>query len=715
MSDAQSSLELVRLVSRLVRFLAMYGEEHQQPRAALDVLKRTLDEALRAAPKIAIALQGPALVVQGHFMPPQDSAVGSLAATFRTHSVNSLSFLPGVASDELVRIAKLLAAKPQEALVNGELRPELLQGLIRVHVNDIRFVAVEETQAVVDATQVLPFNADTTSIRIARPRGPAGDEGGGASADATAVVGLVAEGGATVTIPFAQLVSLLQSRGAAVGLPEARQMALKSLAGHIDPGGGPLSDQIAKALEQLPEELRRELDGPAGRAELSAVVLARQFEGGAATEALEGVVHELAPRLGDAVPLLETLSRLLRGTGRSVSLESLERVMKLIPDVNRLEEVLQGEVLVVDGDAARRDAYVHALSAYGYVVEVCPTGAAALERVEAKQDFAAVVTDILLPDMPCGRLLEKLRRQRPSPPVVVASPRAEAAKSDFDIVSYPTKRIVPSHDPAAVAEAVRAIAVQPSRPEAEADREDREKAHEIQSQLIPKALPPIAGWDAAFAYKPAKEVGGDYLDVFPVDAERIGFVVGDVSGKGFSAALVMVMVRSAFRLSAPGGGSVRDTIAAVNRLVRADIKRGMFVSVVFGCLHVPSGALRIVNCGHNPPVVMDEKGGKARMLPPGGMPLGVADPARFDPTVKEEELALPPGGRIVLYTDGVVEAMSAREREFGEKAFLDLVTRSGSDAPRQLVDSLLVALGAHRGGAPQSDDITILDLRRLPV
>jgi serine phosphatase RsbU (regulator of sigma subunit) len=714
MSDPQSSLELVRLVSRLVRFLAMYGEEHQQPRAALDTLKRTLEEALRAEPKIALALQGPALVIQGHFMPPQDSAVVNLAGALRTHAVNSISFLPGVGPEELLRIAKLLAAKPQDVLVNGEPKPELLQGLSRIHVNDIRFVAVEETQAVVDAMQVLPFNADTTSIRIARPAVPSGAAGTVDAEAAAAAARLVAEGGASVTIPLAQLAALLQSRGGVAGLQDARRLAVRSIAGHVDSAGGSLGEQIAKALEQLPEELRQELAAPEGRVELSAAVLARQVEAGAAPESLQGVVHDLAPKLGDAVSLLETLSRLMRGAGKPVTVESLERVMRMIPDVDRLQEVLQGDVLVVDGDAGRRDAYVHALSAYGYIVEVCPTGAAALERIEAKSDFVAVVMDIVLPDMPCGRLLEKLRRQRPSPPVVVASPKADAAKSDFDIASYASKQIVPSHDAAAVAEAVRAIAVRPSRPEAEADQEDRSKAHEIQDQLIPKALPPVPGWDAAFAYKPAKDVGGDYLDVFPLDGDRVGFVVGDVSGKGFSAALVMVMVRSAFRLSAPASASCRDLLSAVNRLVRADIKRGMFVSVVYGCLHVPTGAIRLVNCGHNPPAVVDEKGGKARLLPPGGMPLGVADASRFDAAVKEEELALPPGGRIVFYTDGVVEAMNAREREFGEKAFLDLVTRSGSDAPRQLVDALLVALGTHRGGAPQSDDITVLDLRRAP-
>jgi sigma-B regulation protein RsbU (phosphoserine phosphatase) len=729
MSDAQSALELVRLFSRLVRFVAMYGEEHQQPKQALEALKHALDLEHQGTPKIAIALQGPALVVQGHFQPPQDAAVGTLATVLRTHAVNSLSFLAGVSISELLQIAKVLATKPQEALAGGQVKPDLLRGLDRIHVNDIRFVAVEEHQAVVNAGQVLPFSADTTVIRIprgARPLGAIGgsdapaagtEPGGGAPAEgaAPAAAGGPAPESGMVSVPLSQLVPLLEARAAQGNLAGARALALESLAGHITPGGDPIVEQLARALDQIPEGIRRELVTPDSRAELSAAVLARQLDAAAGSQALPDAIHELAPQLGDAIPLLENLSRLLQKSGRRPSLETLERVMKFLPDVNRLEEVLQGEVVVVDGDAARREAYRQALSEYGYTVEEAGTGADVLKRLAARAGVAAIVTDLNLPDLGVGGLLSKLKRVHPAPPVVIASPKAEAAQYDFDVAAYPRKRLVASHDPAAVTAAVREIAVRPERPEAEADLADRERAREIQQRLVPREIPPAPGWESAFGYKPAGDVGGDYLDAFPLDADRIGFVAGDVSGKGFSAALVMVMVRSAFRLSAPGYSSCRDAVAAVNRLVRGDIKKGMFVSVVYGCLHVPTGKVHVVNCGHNPPVVVDASGAPARMLAGSGMPLGVADPARFDPTLKEEPVELGPGGRVIFYTDGVVEAMNAREQEFGEAAFLDLVTRGAADPPARLVDAVLLALAAHRGAAPQSDDITLLDLRRLPA
>ena len=703
--DAQTTLELIRLFTRLVRFTAMYGEEHQQPRQALEALKQALDRDLQAESRIAIALQGRSLIVQGICLPDNDAAVESLVHILRTRTVNSLSFLPGVTLEELSHAARIFSMKPAEILEEGTIKPDLLRGLDRLRINDVRYVALEESQAVVNAEDAVPGGLGAAVQALA------GDgDGTGGTGDAAGAGAAPAEEGRTVTIPVERLAALLRSHG----LPEARQATLAALAGGIVPGAGAsVADQLSRAIEQLPEELRAELSKPGGRAELSAAVVARQLETGIDPAAVRDVVRDLAPQATDAVPILESLARLLPKGGKGSSLDALARLMKFLPEVDRLEEVLRGRVLVVDGNAERRGAYAGALSEYGYVVETAETAAEAAEKAVEAGDLVAIVTDLVLPDKSCELILEKLKRARLATPVVIASPKAQSAAHDFEIFSYPKKKLLPLQDPSAVADAVRDIAVRRERPEEEADREDRKRAREIQEKLVPRDLPPTPGWDLAFAYKPAKEVGGDYLDIYPLDADRIGFVVGDVSGKGFSGAMVMVMVRSAFRLSAPGLASPRETVAAVNRLIRPDMKRGMFVSLVYGCLHVPSGELTVVNAGHNPPVLCEPYGAKTRMMSPGGMPLGVADPARFDPMLREDRVSLLPGGRIVFYTDGVVEALNAKDAEYGEKAFLDLVTRTAADTSKQVVSATLIALAAHRAGAAQSDDITLLDLKRL--
>jgi serine phosphatase RsbU (regulator of sigma subunit) len=299
---------------------------------------------------------------------------------------------------------------------------------------------------------------------------------------------------------------------------------------------------------------------------------------------------------------------------------------------------------------------------------------------------------------------------------------AGARDPDFptraEIASRTLDRVASSGTFAALAEQLRAAGSSPvgiasaERPEDTMEEADLRRAREVQEKLVPRDLPDLPGWEAAHAYIPASNVGGDCLDAFPLDGERAGFVVGDVSGKGVSGAMVMVMVRSAFRTAAAAHPTPAATVAAVNRQVRADIKPGMFVSVIYACLHLPTGELTLVNCGHNPPVVRESGTFRARLLGTRGMPLGVAGPERFDTALREESIRFGPGDRILLYTDGVVEAMNEREEEFGEEAFLRIVNERGAQPSRAVVDAVIAALADHRGGAAPSDDITLLDLRR---
>ncbi len=360
-----------------------------------------------------------------------------------------------------------------------------------------------------------------------------------------------------------------------------------------------------------------------------------------------------------------------------------------------------------------RAAGLRAMSAYADD----PAARAVLERGRSDSDAsirAAVVE-------PAPAPAPAAPRDRPAyrpVPMDIADPLEERGfpklNEDSRRSDSPSSRTLP----AAPASPPRPPSPPPVRPpvagreRSEAERADREQAREIQEKLVPNELPPLSGWDAAHAYLPASDVGGDYLDAFPLEGERAGFVVGDVSGKGISGALVMVMVRSAFRASAPGRVSPAETVAAVNRLVRADIKPGMFVSIIYACLHLPTGELTLVNCGHNPPVVREGGALRARLLGNRGLPLGVAGSERFDASLREESIRFAAGDRILLYTDGVVEAMNEREEEFGEEAFLRVVNEQGAQPPRALVDAVVSALAAHRGEAPPSDDITMLDLRR---
>jgi serine phosphatase RsbU (regulator of sigma subunit) len=685
MPNIQNNVELVRLFSRAIRSLSVYGEEHRQQRITLENLLAGLGHALEAEPKITFVAQGNNLLAQGAFVPLQDSAVRFFLDTLRARGVMSLSVLPGVSEDELKRVIRFFSAKSQESSASA-VQAAGLDGLERIRVNDVRYVEVRDGKP------------------VPAPDGPAG-------APATGTAGEGAPGPA----PLDRLIGLLQSYVEHGDLPEARSMAIDVLASSVEPGTAPIGEQVRRATERIPSALHGELATPEARVQVSAAVVARQIASGAGVEAVRKTVQECAPRMEDAVPLMEALARALQRAGLKPSLETQQKLMKLLPGRERLQAVQRGCVLLLNMDAERVAAYEAALTGYGYTVKVATRAREAIDRVTEGPAYAAMVTDVFLPDTSCGMVLSKLKRAKMMLPVVIASPKADTFVYDFEIFTYPKKKLVSSQDPEIVAAAVYEIVDKRGRAGADDDAEDRQRARAIQQAFVPRDLPALRGWETAFAYAQVQEVGGDYLDVFPLDGGRLGIVIGDVSVRGFSGALIMMMVRSAFRIAAPGAATPAEAVARVNRLIKPDLQRGMFVPLVYGCLQASTGRLTLVNCGFVPPVLYDHGGAKARMLQPGGAPLGVADPEKFDATVLEEEFDLDPGDHAVFYSDGVIDALNGKKEEFGNKAFLEVVTREAPGVSRKVVDAVQAALAAHRGDVPPSDDVTLLDLRRSPA
>jgi serine phosphatase RsbU (regulator of sigma subunit) len=235
-----------------------------------------------------------------------------------------------------------------------------------------------------------------------------------------------------------------------------------------------------------------------------------------------------------------------------------------------------------------------------------------------------------------------------------------------------------------------------------------ETAREIQAHLLPAKIPQLPGFDIYQAYSPAKEVGGDYFDFIPVDRENLGVVVADVSGKGVPGSMVMGSTRTVLRMLAAGNTSASDTLSQTNSIVARDMKRGMFVTALYGVLNVRQKTFAVASAGHNPMVLFRARSGKCELINPAGIALGFDKGPIFNRTVKEQTLQLYKGDRLVLYTDGVVEAMNEKQEEFGDERFYRWVQTNARGRSRDFVRSLLAELEQHRGGAEQHDDITIV-------
>ncbi len=240
-------------------------------------------------------------------------------------------------------------------------------------------------------------------------------------------------------------------------------------------------------------------------------------------------------------------------------------------------------------------------------------------------------------------------------------------------------------------------------------------ASEIQSNLVPKRMLKVPGYDISAYYRPSKEVGGDYYDFIQIDEENEGIIVADVSGKGVPGSLVMTMARAFIRMEAERSRNISpgDTLMKANRMLAQDIKKGMFVTALYCILNKQSNEIRVASAGHNPLVVWRAAQNKVELVNPNGIALGFDKGPVFERTVKEERLVLGHGDRIVAFTDGTVEAMNSANQEFGDERFYKLIRELAPRDSNQMLNLLVKALDEHKGNAPQSDDITIVTLRYL--
>lgn len=234
---------------------------------------------------------------------------------------------------------------------------------------------------------------------------------------------------------------------------------------------------------------------------------------------------------------------------------------------------------------------------------------------------------------------------------------------------------------------------------------DLQLARDIQQGMLLAAVPYLHGWEFSAVSLPARDLGGDLYDFLPLKNGHQAIMIGDVSGKGLQAALRMAVARTLFRYEARNGDSPAGTLASVNRGVCSDIPQGM-VTMLYAILDPVVGTVRIANAGHTYPLLFK---GKVQEFELPGLPLGVDPDIDYD---EEETITMSPGESLFLYTDGVNEATDLDENEFGFERLQKLLESSNQVKPRTLMKRILNELRAWSNGNAQSDDITMVVLRR---
>ncbi len=236
-------------------------------------------------------------------------------------------------------------------------------------------------------------------------------------------------------------------------------------------------------------------------------------------------------------------------------------------------------------------------------------------------------------------------------------------------------------------------------------------ATSIQTALLPDAIPVIANHELFPFYQSAKEVGGDYYDFLDLGESRYGIVVADVSGKGIPGSLVMTMTRSLVRMAARERATPAEILTRVNASLSNDMTRGMFVTLMYIELNLAEDTVQLARAGHNPAIWYRSAEQTIEELQPGGIALGMTVDL-FVPNLQVVEFRMKPGDFLVLYTDGVIEAMDANAKEYTPERFAGVIKDHASESPREIVQAVLTDVERHTRGAEPSDDITLLVLKR---
>lgn len=346
-------------------------------------------------------------------------------------------------------------------------------------------------------------------------------------------------------------------------------------------------------------------------------------------------------------------------------------------------------------------------------------GLEALAKLLEHPDVCLVLSDINMPEMDGLTLLARLNELRnPALKTVIVSAygdmdniRTAMNRGAFDFITKPVdfndleitiKKTIDELDLLRKAkhEHEQLIAIQ----------RDLNTARIIQQSIVPQVFPPFPDYkqfDIFGSMTAAKEVGGDFFDFFLIDKHRVGFVIGDVSGKGIPAAIFMAVSRTFIRATGMKGMAPTDCMNYVNNLLCNESVDSMFVTVFYGILDIPDAEINYVNAGHNAPVVIKKDGTREFLEATDGIIVGAID----EFTYKSKTLKFEPGDALFMYTDGVTEAFNDKSELYSDPRLIETLVGTNELDPRGIVNTVVEDVRKYSEGVPQSDDITALAIK----
>ncbi len=244
-------------------------------------------------------------------------------------------------------------------------------------------------------------------------------------------------------------------------------------------------------------------------------------------------------------------------------------------------------------------------------------------------------------------------------------------------------------------------------------KKEMQLAQSIQQTLLPKQVPETEGFEISAKYDAAMEVGGDYYDYFYVDEDSIGITVGDVSGKGIGGAFVMSIVRTALRLEAREQKDASEVLINLNNTLHGEFKKGMYITLFYIILDSKKRVINYASAGHTPMILYRAETDHIYQLNPRGFPVGlnIGDLKLFRKSMMNERVSLNKGDLLLVYTDGITEAMNPEREEFGEERLLEAIKKHSTLQANDFAEKLMEEIKIFTKGNPQSDDITFIVIK----
>ena len=349
-------------------------------------------------------------------------------------------------------------------------------------------------------------------------------------------------------------------------------------------------------------------------------------------------------------------------------------------------------------------------------------GLEALTMLLKEKDYDIILSDINMPEMDGLTLLTKINEmQNPALKCIMVSAygdmgniRQAMNNGAFDFATKPIDLDDLSLTIEKAIEHIQYIkTMQKEHNELTGIKGDLAVAREIQQAILPRIFPPFpeeaVHMDIAASMNAAKDVGGDFYDFFRIDDDRIGFTIADVSGKGVPAAIFMAVCRTLIRATGIRGVSPSECISYSNDLLSQESVNYMFVTIFYGIYNIRTGEVTYTNAGHNPPYLM-KANGTVEILP---MSKDIVAGAINGFQFSEETFQLERGDTLLLFTDGVTEAIDPDENEYDNERLKKLLQQCGKLSCQEIVDAVKADVKAFAGNAEQSDDITLMAMKRL--